>query len=410
MSYSQNDPAWKNILLGFNTSAQWTIGTAGCYVAAIANVCRWAGNDLNPQQINDICKQNGWFVNGGEIARDDIPALLCSNLGYIGRTNWSGPTDINFFDDASSPDVAYIIEIDASRAPGIQSHFTMVWSKPDANDLEIDDSWDGVRKALSHYGSPSAIILSAMKFVKVAPPSPPPVAVVPVIVVPPAAPPPIPYVPPTGALAIPKQEKYTLTVALPYYSSLQAVQNLQAAAGRLPVGDYYVIEKAGTNSIYYNLTSDNSKNLNHWVNVLNNKAQPVIPAITPHIDNTADIMKSWQWGYPSHEPVEYKVLHDLLVVDMIHNSASIWIRAGHNIDIYGSFMQNGKTYLRPLTSLDDKGLYAWYGIETSNIHTGAPHLENEYNITDIVNTHWQSLYDKVYQTIDGFFRPRSKIK
>lgn len=166
MAYSQRDPAWANILLGFNTSSQWTIGTAGCYVTAIANVCKWAGNDLNPQQINDICKQTNWFANGGEIARDDIPALLCNNLSFVGRTNWSGPTDINFFNDASDPNVTYIIEIDASPAPGIQTHFVMVWSKPDASDLEIDDSWDGVRKVLSRYGSPSAIIQSAMKFTK----------------------------------------------------------------------------------------------------------------------------------------------------------------------------------------------------------------------------------------------------
>lgn len=175
MIYSQNDSRWKNTLLGFNTSSQFTIGTAGCYVTAIANVCDWAGNSLSPQQINDICKQNNWFVDGGEINRDDIPALLCSNLGYVGRTNWSGKVDMNFFNDASDPNVAYIIKIDSSPAPGMQSHFTMVWSKLNANDLEINDSWDGIRKALSHYGDPATVLYSAMKFVRVVAPLPPPV-------------------------------------------------------------------------------------------------------------------------------------------------------------------------------------------------------------------------------------------
>lgn len=169
MIYSQNDSRWKNVLLGFNTSTQYTIGTSGCYVTAIANICDWAGNSMTPQQINDICKQRGWFVNGGEISRDDIPALVCSNLAYAGRTNWSAAVNMNFFNDASDPNIAYIIEIDASPATGLQTHFTMVWSKLNANDLEINDSWDGIRKALSHYGDPSKILYSAIKYIKAVP-------------------------------------------------------------------------------------------------------------------------------------------------------------------------------------------------------------------------------------------------
>lgn len=172
MIYSQQDPRWKNVLLGFNTSTQYTIGTSGCYVAGIANVCTWAGNDLTPLQINDICKQNGWFVNGGEINRDDIPALLCSNLGYTGRTNWSEAVPMDFFNDASDPNVTYIIKIDASVASGVQTHYTMVWNKPNDSDLTINDSWDGVQKLLSHYGKPAKILYSAMRFVRVSSPAP----------------------------------------------------------------------------------------------------------------------------------------------------------------------------------------------------------------------------------------------
>lgn len=172
MIYSQNDPRWKNILLGFNTSPVYSIGTAGCYVTAIANVCDWAGNSKTPQQINDVCKQNGWFVDGGEINRDDIPALLCSNLGFTGRTNWTEEVPMDFFNDASDPNVTYIIKIDASPAAGMQSHFVMVWNKPNESDLTIHDSWDGIQKLLSHYGNPTKIIYSAMRFVRVAAPTP----------------------------------------------------------------------------------------------------------------------------------------------------------------------------------------------------------------------------------------------
>lgn len=172
MAYSQNDPAWKNDFLGNTNEAGDTVGNYGCYLTAISNVCTWAGRDLNPGEMNGICRDNGWFTND-LINRDDIPALICGNLQFAGRTNWSSATDMNFFNDASDPNVAYIIMIDASNAPGLQTHFVMVWATYGNGDLQIDDSWDGRRKKLSAYGTPSKIIYSAIKYIKVQPPAPP---------------------------------------------------------------------------------------------------------------------------------------------------------------------------------------------------------------------------------------------
>ncbi len=166
MTYSQNDPAWKNNKIGFDTGPGETLGNYGCYVTAIANVCAWAGNDLNPVQVNQICKERGWYSQGDLINNNEIPAILCSNLSFASATHWVGPTDMGFFADASDNSVAYIICIDASVAPGVQTHFTMVHAKSGVDDLIIDDSWDGTRKKLSLYGRPSAIIQSAYKFIK----------------------------------------------------------------------------------------------------------------------------------------------------------------------------------------------------------------------------------------------------
>lgn len=404
MAYSQRDPAWRNILLGFNTSSLYTIGTSGCYVTAIANVCKWAGHDFNPQQINDICKDRNWFVDGGLISRDDIPALLCSNLGYTGRTNWTGPTDMNFFNDASSPDVAYIIEIDASKAPGIQTHFTMVWSKPDATDLEIDDSWDGVRRALSHYGSPSAVILSAMRFVRVAPPPAP----APIPPLPSPAPPPTPPPLPTPVIAppvvAPSREVYPIKVNIPKYSNMTDAQNMKNATGTLSASpaNYYAFN---TLNGVVSITTQPGVSQGIWINPAQNVVQPVPPI---QVGTSADVMKTWKWGYPTHEPAEYKIVRNYIVNDLIHNGHSIDIKAGHNIDIYGSFVMNGTTYLRPLTSVDDKGLYYWYGIPTTNIHTGEPYLLNEYNVTDIIQERWESFYDRTIRIIESIFRLRKK--
>lgn len=167
MSYSQNDPQWKNTKIGFDTGPTDTIGNYGCYMTAIANVCAWTGNNLNPSQINDLCKQNNWLVSSDLVSNDSVPALLCNNLQFIGKTMWRDATSMNFFDDASDPNITYIICIDSSLSPGIQTHYVMVWATLGNGDLEIEDSWDGVRKSLSHYGNPSVIIQSATKFVKV---------------------------------------------------------------------------------------------------------------------------------------------------------------------------------------------------------------------------------------------------
>lgn len=281
MAFSQNDPAWKNTRLGISVSAGDTIGNYGCYVTAIANVCEWAGHSIDPVQINDICKQNGWFIEStpGDrdiIARDDIPALLCSNLGYTGRHNWTGAVDINFFDDASDPNVAYIIKIDASPAKGLQSHFTFVWAKPDATDLTIDDSWDGVRKALSHYGDPSKIIYSAMRFVKVALPVIVTVHVPPVVETPPAAP--APYVPPTAPLQAPSPEKYSLVVTSLYFDSAEDAVLRRHAVSTIAEGIYYVIDKKDE---AYNLSKNYPKDNNQWVNTIDNVVQPPTSQLDP---------------------------------------------------------------------------------------------------------------------------------
>jgi hypothetical protein len=109
---------------------------------------------------------HGWFRDD-LVVNHHVPSDLYPDvLEWAGETFWTGPTDMGFFSDASDPNVAYIIWIDASPAAGVQSHFTMVWATQGTDDLVIDDSWDGRRKNLSSYGKPSAIIQAAYKFRK----------------------------------------------------------------------------------------------------------------------------------------------------------------------------------------------------------------------------------------------------
>lgn len=185
MSYSQNDPRWRNEQLGFDTGPGETIGNYGCKVSSFADVLQWAGNDTNPSQLNQIMKNNGWFVNSDLADHDETPAWLVSALQYEGTTIWYDATPMEFFADASAPDVAYIVQIDASPQAGLQSHFVFVWATTGDGDLIIDDPWDGVRKNISAYGDPSTIIQRAIKY-RIRPPQAPPVVIPdPVVPVPP---------------------------------------------------------------------------------------------------------------------------------------------------------------------------------------------------------------------------------
>jgi hypothetical protein len=494
-NYSQNDPRWKGVLLGFNSDYRFTIGSAGCYVTAIADVCSWAGNELNSLQVNQICMDNKWFIDGGVINRDDIPAILCQNLQYLGRTNWSKRVDMSFFDDASDPNIAYIVLIDASPANGMQTHYTMVWSKLNANDLEINDSWDGVRRALSRYGDPATILYSAMKFRKITPPAPAPaapaysVSVDPIdkqVIVAPGhskwnldqsnfdaivanpvggspdgpitvrgllrrsdvpdyayyledpnahqgyntldcadytPPPPPVYTPPAAPLPTPMARKYKTTVVLPVYASEAAARALDVSVAfdALPVGEYYVFTESGKALL---LGSDNQhQDQAKWINTLDDVVRPVpvpipepkpepVPAPTePVPDSATKIAASYKWFFQSHKPVTYKIRKDYTVREYVHGRRPITIRAGKKIDIYGAFQADGKTYLRPMLDNDLNTHYYYYGIETSDILSGLPNLEDSASFGETLQNSWEWVLERALhpvQTLEGIFRIKIK--
>lgn len=172
MSYSQNNPAWSSYTLGFGPGK---IGPYGCFLTAFSNVCQRLGRDINPAQLNEIMKANKWFTHD-LVNNHKVPALVYPNdIEWLGETHWDSPkpiaADMNYFNDANDPNIAYIVYIDAKPAAGVQSHFTAVVGK-EGNDLIIDDSWDGKRKRLSAYGSPPVIIQAAYKFRRKAAPKP----------------------------------------------------------------------------------------------------------------------------------------------------------------------------------------------------------------------------------------------
>jgi hypothetical protein len=385
--YSQNDPAWKDNKIGFDQGPYDTIGNYGCYMTAIANVCSWAGSDINPQQINDICKDRGWLVSSDLVARDDVPSQLCSNLQFEGRTNWSSATPMEFFADASDPNVAYIICIDASKAPGIQTHFVMVWAVNGPNDLIIDDSWDGQRKSLTHYGTPSAIIQSATKFRKIVPvviPTPEPV-----VVPEPVPAPPAPYVPPAAPIKGTPAERYEVFTNLPVYESAEEVAKAKNPVDIIQPGTYYVWSKKGTVNNYWDLSSSNMVDENKWINITDNKKplnKPSTPALPPTTrldppELTASVANPL--GVPATDPTAMNWRGTLNlgyaglfvfyngektsfpVIDLEGKNPTKYAHKGDYLQISGKFVgPDGKEYARPKNGPNS---FMWYGVAIEDL-------------------------------------------
>lgn len=177
--FSQNDPRWKNNLLGFSSWER--IGLYGCLVDAAANVFQAQGADLSPADVNNILKQKGLFVRDsyGEVA--DVAGYqalgqVSPRTRFIEQKNWPANevAPASYFDVRSSTNTEIIIMIDYHpERSGIQSHYVRVIGLNAArNDVEIVDSWDGKRKWLSSIAAqggkkPFQIIWTAGKYQKV---------------------------------------------------------------------------------------------------------------------------------------------------------------------------------------------------------------------------------------------------
>lgn len=120
--YSQRDPKWANIPLGFGKT---TIGSHGCKLTSFAIL-----DGRTPSELNRLFKDAGAF--SGDLLIDEKCAVA---LGWtlLPRTT---------IEPSATPCIA---EVDMSPAPGKQQHF-VVWQ-----DGGIIDPWDGTTRSHERY-------------------------------------------------------------------------------------------------------------------------------------------------------------------------------------------------------------------------------------------------------------------
>ncbi len=133
---SQQDPQWKNDLLGFGDPGD-TIGYVGCALTATAMLLSGHGYAETPRTLNEKLKNVGGFVSSaivwGAVSKIH-PAITLK--AYIPCSTSDAPlAQINASLAAGQP---AIVQVDSSPAPGIQTHWVVLYERKGDDYLMLD--------------------------------------------------------------------------------------------------------------------------------------------------------------------------------------------------------------------------------------------------------------------------------
>ena len=155
LTFAQQDPRWKNELMG---GVYQTIGGYGCAMVCACMVYSQGNTDITPREFNAVLNSNaGYNIIGGNeahLAWDRLPAIF-SSLEFVGRRTWTRLLeDVDIQEVYTKIDAhPLILYVDfRPNVAGMQTHFVLATGYTDT-DIEIIDPWEGVRVGLmARYG------------------------------------------------------------------------------------------------------------------------------------------------------------------------------------------------------------------------------------------------------------------
>lgn len=133
--YSQQDPKWKAVQLGFDKES--TIGNFGCLLTSISMVASHYGFDETPASLNEKLKAAGGF-QGAYLMPYTVTNVLrgVSYKTYIDCKNQPAPlAEINAWLGMGKP---VILEVDWSPQAGVQTHYLVAYAHKDGDYLIYD--------------------------------------------------------------------------------------------------------------------------------------------------------------------------------------------------------------------------------------------------------------------------------
>jgi len=136
--YSQQDPKWKQDLLGFGDSGD-TIGYVGCALTSLAMLLSGHGYGENPQSLNQKLKNVNGFASAGirwGAVSQIYPQVIMKS--FIACSSTDAP--IAQIDASIAAGQPVIVMVDSSPAAGLQTHWVVLYAK-EGNDYLMLDPW-----------------------------------------------------------------------------------------------------------------------------------------------------------------------------------------------------------------------------------------------------------------------------
>ena len=133
---SQQDPQWKNDLLGFGDPGD-TIGYVGCALTATAMLLSGHGYAETPKTLNEKLKNVNGFVSSA--IRWGAVSQIYPNVSlkaFIPCSTSDAPLDQ--IDAALAAGQPAIVQVDSSPASGIQTHWVVIYERKGDDCLMLD--------------------------------------------------------------------------------------------------------------------------------------------------------------------------------------------------------------------------------------------------------------------------------
>jgi SH3 domain-containing protein/peptidase C39-like protein len=133
---SQQDPQWKSDILGFGDSGD-TIGYVGCALTSVAMLLSGHGYPENPKTLNQKLKNVKGFAGAGiywgAVSQIYPHVTVKSNISCT-----TSDAPLNLIDAAIAAGQPAIVQVDHSNAPGIQTHWVVLYGKKSDDYLMLD--------------------------------------------------------------------------------------------------------------------------------------------------------------------------------------------------------------------------------------------------------------------------------
>lgn len=150
----QRDPRWASKTLGYNTGAPYTLGNYGCLLTCFSMYLTAIGKDETPDTVNDKCKANNGFVQGGNLVwsvPEKIWGIKCiyQSPYYDGPLTSQGKAKMKSLLDERRPLICHV-DFDPND-PDDDMHWVLVTSYL-GDMFYINDPWTGKNVPIDVYG------------------------------------------------------------------------------------------------------------------------------------------------------------------------------------------------------------------------------------------------------------------